>query len=699
MGKIKLKKLIEKNKKNIKKIISRVSKNKKDGNKVVNKRKIGKDGKNNLIYKKSFKKELLISLITVSIVPIILVSILSVTMTEKIVSAKIEGLNEETTNQMNENLNNILGEIVDTTYVTLSTELIQKYVPNKSNSGEETEKIARIREQLTTTRSLNGFKDFFIIYEDGTVIGQTQSSAFFNDKIQLYKDLSNESKDGYVWLTGYADNYEIMYLLKRINSKALLVSGVSVEDIHECFKNIGLNDYSTLDMIDSKGKIVYSSTSERIGSPMEYSDLMKDEEIKGSFSSDGYRSTYIKGDNFTLVYKVSENYLFGEMRKVNKIILVFAFIILVVVVIVGNYISNKAIKPVNHIVKLMKKVEKGDFTVSSDVKDKNEFGDLSESFNVMVRNVNNLIKNIMQVSIGIEGKIKDIDNISNTSSNMSKHVTSAVEDIALGSNEQVKQADETIVVIDNLANSINVVTDSIDKASEKSSNSKVIGNDSLGKMNELKERTEQADRSFEEIKNTINTLISKIKNIEMFLKVIDDITSQTNLLAMNAQIEATHAGIYGKSFTVVASEVKKLAEESKNSTEEISKVIEDIQKETIAVSEIITNSTKVFKDQKNAVEYTSKSFNDIILATDEITDEMANVKNSVTTMNRLKENSIEAIQVISAVAEETSSNTEEVSASAEEQAALAIELANLALELTKEAGILKKDIEKFKINE
>ena len=210
-------------------------------------------------------------------------------------------------------------------------------------------------------------------------------------------------------------------------------------------------------------------------------------------------------------------------------------------------------------------------------------------------------------------------------------------------------------------------------------------------------KTKETDKTLLEVNNKIKTLIMSIKDIENFLEVINNISNQTNLLALNASIEAAHAGELGKGFSVVANEVKKLADEAKTATLDINEIIKSIGQHTDEVSELLNNSSEIFVEQKKAVEYTGISFKNIISSTDDISEKMSYIKEQVTQMNNVKEESIQSINEIAAVAEESSASTQEVMASTEEQRGLAENLNSLSNNLYESVIELRKAIEYFDI--
>lgn len=400
---------------------------------------------------------------------------------------------------------------------------------------------------------------------------------------------------------------------------------------------------------------------------------------------------------FKIVNSVSKSYIYSEIKICLIFMIVLAVVLLIIAVIIGIILSKKIVAPILEISSLMKEVENGNFKVSAKFKGRTELGILSNSFNVMTDKIRELIKNILDVSNLIDSQADNIKGISSDSSLASNYVSEAIEGIAAGSIKQAKKSEDTITTIDILAKRINEVTEGLETVAKAANHLTETGNNSLEKLKDLELKTKETDKTLLEVNNKIKTLIMSIKDIENFLEVINNISNQTNLLALNASIEAAHAGELGKGFSVVANEVKKLADEAKTATLDINEIIKSIGQHTDEVSELLNNSSEIFVEQKKAVEYTGISFKNIISSTDDISEKMSYIKEQVTQMNNVKEESIQSINEIAAVAEESSASTQEVMASTEEQRGLAENLNSLSNNLYESVIELRKAIEYFDI--
>ena len=178
---------------------------------------------------------------------------------------------------------------------------------------------------------------------------------------------------------------------------------------------------------------------------------------------------------------------------------------------------------------------------------------------------------------------------------------------------------------------------------------------------------------------------------------ITEITEQTNLLSLNASIEAARAGDAGKGFAVVASEIGKLAEQSKKSTEQITVLIEEIQEKADIVVQAMNGTKEINQEQNQAVTKTEKIFNDISASITDLTGKVIEVKSSVDEMQVQKQIFVTQIESTSAISEETAASTEEVTASAERVTETMSRFSQNTEDLKQLAEKLKKEIDKFKM--
>ena len=648
----------------------------------------------------SLKKQLIIMCTFLVVIPLSIVAIFSSISTKSVLTDKIETASIESTHQMTLNMDRLFSDVKNIGTVLAADNRVYLYYPLDNNSStQDVLEKTQVQNTLNSTRISKDIEEVFLVHPDGETLGTINNldiSAL--DFKKFYSDISTSLNNRESIISGYNGNYDTLFFCTQINTKSILVCALSVSDLDDIFNNELSNNGMEVSLTDKNNVIIYSSNKEKIGKSLDSNILSNIANDEGSFNANSSLYTYnTLSNSHKLINSTSNDYMFKEVDMANLLVLTITIIALILSVIISTYFSKVVQKPILGVVGLMKNIEEGDFTVKSDYTGSQEITILSNSFNIMIGNISDLIKGIENSSNIINRKVDNIRSISKDSTMASQQVSTAIEEIAISSTEQAKKSEETLLTINDLAKSINTVTDSIGIVTISSNSTKDVGEKSLQKVLELEAKTNETNKKFIEIANTIENLIGSLKNIDAFLKIINDISTKTKLLAINASIEAAHAGEYGSGFAVVANEVKNLSVQSTESTTEISKIIDDIRNKTSLVNTLITDSANIFSDQKIAVDYTSDSFKEILEVTSNITKEISTVKELVNGMGTLKENSITAISSISLKSEESSASTEEVMASTEEQTALSLQLSNLTNDLYSEVEVLKFAINKFKI--
>lgn len=218
-------------------------------------------------------------------------------------------------------------------------------------------------------------------------------------------------------------------------------------------------------------------------------------------------------------------------------------------------------------------------------------------------------------------------------------------------------------------------------------------------VSELRKKTEQNNRSTDQIENEIVELDADIARVGDILAAIDSIAEQTNLLALNASIEAARAGEAGKGFAVVAEEIRKLAEESKSSSNDIKDIILAVQGKSSETVKAMEEVKEINAEQNESVDKVGHSFDTISALIEDISIKLEEMGRSIEDMNRDKEAVVSAMENISSVSQETAAASEEVTASVEQQSLANDEVSRAADSLNGLSEKLIEEVNIFKIRE
>lgn len=382
---------------------------------------------------------------------------------------------------------------------------------------------------------------------------------------------------------------------------------------------------------------------------------------------------------------------------IEIIVLIIIFSALVSISLI--YIVGKKIFPLEGIIANMKELSNGDLRVRSNYNKKDEIGYVSSVFNEMTMQVETLI-----------GKIKGALNTLNESSTelaasssdinlSSKNIEQVMEEIAAGSTDQSNQLADVLRFIEGLASNL-------DSIGQKFSKMAVSGREIKSSADTNSENLQELLSSIEDIKNLFSDVIYKINEFEgnmgkinLIVEVIDGVVQQTNLLALNASIEAARAGEAGRGFAVVAEEIRKLAQQSLESSNDIIEITNNMTKDFNNVATTSNSATLKLENQVGIIKNSITSFGDILKEIDEIMPAMEDVSNEIQGALDKKQIVLEKTEAVSSISEELSASTEEVVSTIEEQNKVVNNLAYMAENLSNISEEIHSNIERFKTNE
>jgi methyl-accepting chemotaxis protein len=387
----------------------------------------------------------------------------------------------------------------------------------------------------------------------------------------------------------------------------------------------------------------------------------------------------------------------GELLK-N--LLLIGSIMLILAIIAVIFFVRRIVNPITRIVQHGNLIAELDIRKDVD-KDLLERGDevglLAKTMQVISENLKDIISNINSSSITLSSSAEELSATSNQASTVSDEIAKTIEEIASGATDQAKETEQGALNIDDLGTIIENEQDLVKSVNEAAELVDKLKNEGTSIMTELINKNQESTKVANDVSEIIIETNSSAGKIVSASEMIKNIAEQTNLLALNAAIEAARAGEAGRGFAVVADEIRKLAEQSNNFTTEIEQVIKELTGKTNNAVESMKILDDIVKVQTRSVDDTNNKFAGIAEAVENMKNVLVDLNDSGRQMAVKKDEIIGIIQNLSAISEENAASTEEASAAVEEQTASMSEIASASESLTKLAQELKESVQKFKV--
>ncbi|WP_079504333.1 methyl-accepting chemotaxis protein [Mesobacillus jeotgali] len=390
----------------------------------------------------------------------------------------------------------------------------------------------------------------------------------------------------------------------------------------------------------------------------------------------------------------------GSMARISQIVIISINVIATVIGLVLGYVLLRSIfKPLNEINRQMEEVARGDgdLTKQISVRRKDEFGDLAQSFNAFITSIRGVIKQISESSEQVAASSEEFSASAEQSKVTSEQVSAAMQEISASTNHQSDMTEQSTVAVRESLEGLVTISASTQELADKTVTVKEQAEKGAQSVSEIVVQMESIHHSVEAADKGINSLASTASKIGNITGLINEIAGQTNLLALNAAIEAARAGEHGKGFAVVAEEVRKLAEQSSKSANQIQDLITSIQGESSDTVQSIQTVKETVSHGIVLSDETATQFKEIRSLILQVSSQIQEIAGTTRNLSTGFEQVAGSIEEISGIMKNTSDNTIAAAASTEEQLASMEEILNSANSLSKLAEDLQTMVHRFKI--
>ncbi|MBH5317075.1 methyl-accepting chemotaxis protein [Paenibacillus sp. GSMTC-2017] len=671
----------------------------------------------------------LLVIIFVSIVTCVLtVGLIAYSQSKKLIEENVSEASYQTVKQVAQNLDTVFGNYKDISLqILIDTDLQGKLgVLAKSEDDYETLKAtrdvsARLSNFIIGNSSITGIA-LIPLKDDGHILtggGATSTATALLKDAKWFEQLA-KSNGSELWLEDQPEGLLVpnsdpsigLARIVRTNGTLddfyILVMEISLESITKRYADVNMGEGSTLSIVNSEGKNVAAQEITGIGQPHIVKLPTEGDAVKtgrlnlktttGALVLTAYQSFELTGWKFVATIPVDK--LVEDTKLIRNLTWIMVVLSGIIAIAISMLVIKTIANPLVMLRNLMVKGAGGNLTVRSSIRNRaDEIGQLSDSFNDMMTQITALAKQTTRSAEEVLLTAADLTDSSKKTAIAAQEIAVATEEIANGATSLAVEAEKG----SDLTNQMDVQMKDVITANGQMAKSAIevdhASKQGTAYMQQLIQKTGMTEEMTRAMVEKVDALKDSTGSIVKILDVLNNLTKQTNILSLNATIEAARAGAAGKGFMVVADEIRKLADQSRQSIDIVGQITAKIQVEIQETVGVLSEAYPIFQEQISSVKEANQIFLIVQGQMEQFVESLELTTRAIGELDKSQSVISDAMTNVSAVAEQSSATSEEVASLSSEQLNISDGLVQLSSKLDAVSRGLKDSLSKFQINE
>ncbi|WNR46125.1 methyl-accepting chemotaxis protein [Paenibacillus roseipurpureus] len=512
-----------------------------------------------------------------------------------------------------------------------------------------------------------------------------------------------------LWLptlkTGYYAAGEPSFALGRVLDSgnntvvsAILLIELKLSSLDESLQKFTLGDQHPVVIIDEQGHLIRSGNLDQLGTTFYLPHTTSKDATIQSEQDTLYISKKMQTVPWTVVASTPVEELVSETKDMLHLTWLMVLLAIIAASLVGFWVFRTIVRPLVHLRDLMQLGESGNLQLQTTfTKGRDEIAQLGASFNQMMAQIHRLVGQTKQSTAEVLSTAETLLHASNQTTHTASEIAMANENIAHGSTGLATEAETGNLLAQDMNERMQRVTLANEQMSQTAASAQHVSQQGTSFMSELNATSSDLESLTNVMTTNIHRLSTSTSSIDKIVDVLNQIAKQTVILSLNASIEAARAGTAGRGFAVVAEEIRKLADQSRDSIDQVANITMAIRSDVDHSVTALTRVSPVFAKQFTSVKQAEQLFRHIHEQMNELMAHLRTCTTSNAELEKVQQELFMTMSTVSAISQEAAATSEQVSSLSQEQLHVSERLVGFSHDLEKLAGNLNDQLAQFKL--